>query len=284
MLNLTGVNRESWAKIMPPSWQFMRTPPAGGAYNMAVDTAMLALARETQAGFWRCYGWDKPTISFGRHEAVRGRFDAASVARANMEAVRRPTGGRTLLHAAEVTYSVAVPVSDGIAWRHVYAAVNTVLVRGLRTLGVPVELAPDTHEPLLRPTGALCFDQPAPGELVVAGAKLVGSAVWRERGAYLQHGSILLHDTQHQLAGAIAFDDRDGSETGAAKPRSAALAALLTPPPRESDVATALEQALTAHVQQAGGICVPMVPLEIPPDVLGTWETHYRDDQWLWRR
>lgn len=288
MLNLTTVNTESWAKIMPPAWHYVRTPPADGAYNMAVDTAMLSLARDTQIGIWRCYGWDRPTISFGRNELVRGRFDAASIAKANMQAVRRPTGGRALLHAAEVTYSVAVPVTDHVAWRQVYAAINTVLVRGLRTMGLPVELAPEAPIPLLKPNGPVCFEQPAPGELMVQGAKLVGSAVWRERGAFLQHGSILLHDTQHHIVdAAIRLGDNSAMAT-ASVPRAASLATCLSPLPLPSDIASTLagrlEDALTDEVRNAGGMCTQKKQLDIPRDVLIGLESQYRDDDWLWRR
>lgn len=300
MLNLTAVNSDSWERLMPRSWRYVRTPPASGAYNMAVDTAMMSVAREHNIGVWRCYRWDQPTISFGRNERVHTQFDEASIHAANMQAVRRPTGGRALLHSDEVTYSVAVPVSDTLAWREVYQAVNAVLVRALRSLGVPVEMVESSDSALLKPDGPVCFDQPAPGELTVAGAKLVGSAVWRERGAFLQHGSILLHDTQHRLHDAmretaavshVTPDATPEPTSGTPRatrtraiPAAASLATCLPVTPQWDDVAKALEQALSTFVTTAGGVSSPLETPLWPTDELPTLEMHYSNRDWLWRR
>ena len=170
---------------------------------MAVDSALLAAAPDRAFGVWRTYAWTNPTVSFGRHEATRNRFSPESLAAAGLDVVRRPTGGRALLHDAEVTYSVTLPIGDGTPWKHVYSSVNRILLVALRSLGVAAHLVPDSAKSTLRPDGPLCFEQPSPGEIVVQGAKISGSAVWRERGAYLQHGSILLHDGQQRLRSAM---------------------------------------------------------------------------------
>ena len=98
---------------------------------MAVDAALLDLAGETACAVWRCYAWDMPTISFGRNERTRRRFSPERLREAGLHAVRRPTGGRALLHAREVTYSVAMPLDERQSWRVAYAAVNQVLLRAL---------------------------------------------------------------------------------------------------------------------------------------------------------
>lgn len=166
---------------------------------MATDAALMAMVTPA-VGVWRWYGWSAPTISFGRNERVSGRFSEARLADAGLTAVRRPTGGRALLHAREVTYSVTCALNEDLGWRDAYDAINTILCGALQDLGVPVTRA--GAQPAVAPDGPVCFDMPAEGELVVAGRKLVGSAVWRQGTRYLQHGSILLQDDQALLTQA----------------------------------------------------------------------------------
>lgn len=182
-----------------PSWFVWECPPDSGVRNMAADAALLASVQPDRA-VWRWYAWDQPTVSFGRHEAVRSRFSAASLARAGLQAVRRPTGGRALLHVEAVTYAVVLPLPKSVSWRQAYAAVNAVLAESLCAVGVPVTLAPPRGTPLA--DGAVCFDAPDEGELLLGGRKLVGSAVWRQGEGYLQHGSLLLRDHQELLTAA----------------------------------------------------------------------------------
>ena len=272
-----SLSTNAWGMDLPSEWRTVRTAPADGAYNMAFDSALLDAARERDYGVWRTYAWERPTISFGRNEAVRNRFDRDSLAASGLDAVRRPTGGRALLHAAEVTYSVTLRISDQTPWTTVYAAVNDVLLAALRLLGVPAELSTKPAGPPMRPDGPVCFDQPAPGEIIVNGAKLVGSAVWREHGAYLQHGSILLTDSQHLLQSAMR-------PPRSITPPAASLDACLRQTPTWDAVADALEQALrdrlsTRHV---GGVTPDAVSLD--ERTLARHGTHFRDDTWLWRR
>jgi lipoate-protein ligase A len=268
---------QTWTNVMPATWRLVRSAPASGVRNMAIDSALLDAAITQQTGVWRTYTWLNPTISFGRNEAVLNRFSAESVARAGLDVVRRPTGGRALLHAAEVTYCVAVPVADAVSWSTVYAAVNGVLLAALQILGVPAQLAADTDAPLVKPDGPVCFDQPAPGEIAVQGQKLVGSAVWRERGAYLQHGSILIEDQQARLATAMHTPQPSA-------PAAASLSQLLTPTPAWSTVADALEQALRDATSRVGLEPPIATPLELSDHVLARHELRFRDPIWLWRR
>ncbi len=262
---------------LPAHFCALRSAPASGTHNMAVDLALMARARATGEGVWRCYGWTRPTISFGRNETVRGRFDADSVARAGLDAVRRPTGGRALLHGREVTYSVTVPIAPTVAWRQMYDAVNAVLVAGLGALGVPVSLVPHSSAGVVRPDGPVCFDHPAPGEIVVGGAKLVGSAVWRERGAYLQHGSILLQDDQATLASAMV--DARAEVFPPAASLGAWFAGIERPAPTWPEVATALEHALAR-----GCTATPLSPDAQLTDDTVRFEREIAAPDWLWRR
>lgn len=238
-----------WANVLPSRWYSVRSAPASGVRNMAVDAALLSAARSRPHGVLRVYDWVEPTISFGRNEATRSRFDAASVAAAGFQAVRRPTGGRALLHASEVTYSFSLPLADDVPWTRVYVALNDTLLAALLSLGVKATLVTSSTAAPVRPDGPLCFDRPAEGEIVVGSAKLVGSAVWRERGAYLQHGSILLHDRQHQLRSALANVSTE--DTMLRTPPAASLATCLPAAPSWESVAAALESALEGALHAA---------------------------------
>lgn len=260
---------------LPARWAVRRDPPGDGATNMAADATLAAWARAHDCGVVRVYGWARPTVSFGRHEAVAGRFTAASLAAAGVDAVRRPTGGRALLHHREITYAVALPLPATTGWRAAYAAVNARLVAALRTLGIPAQLAP-------APLGgegaaALCFDAPAAGEVVVHGRKLVGSAVWRDGDGYLQHGSLLWEDDQALLVRAAAVP--------VPPPPPAAALAALAPQLTPETVAAALVDALTAP--PAGHPAGERVPYAASPaQVAAEARAHARlaDPTWLWRR
>lgn len=164
---------------------------------MALDHALAECVGPGE-GVLRLYGWEPHTVSFGRNEPTAGRYDVAAAAREGLAFVRRPTGGRAVLHAHEVTYSVVLPVHALGGVRSAYLRINEGLVEGLRTLGVPAVVAQGGAA--LAPDAGPCFQMPAPGEVVVDGSKLVGSAQVRIGGAILQHGSVILRGDQSALA------------------------------------------------------------------------------------
>lgn len=258
--------------FLPRRWEILHSPAADGVTNMALDAALLDTVRDGVA-VWRWYGWETPTVSFGRNERVRGRFDAASVAAAGLAAVRRPTGGRALLHSQELTYSVTLPLSGEQSWRPTYAAINAVLWHALHRLGVPAQLSPGVGA--VRPDGPVCFDAPAEGEIVVAGRKLVGSAVWRQGNGYLQHGSLLFVDDQARLATAARVPLPPA-------PPAASLMALL---PGRS--AGDLTEAVMTAVRETLATVVDLAPYGPSAALHLSTASHIRhltDAGWLWRR
>ena len=263
---------------MPRHWTFLRSPASDGVTNMAIDAALLDLAAETACAVWRCYAWSTPTISFGRNERTHGRFSPERLRHVGLPAVRRPTGGRALLHAREVTYSVAMPLDERNSWRVAYAAVNAVLLRALQSLGIPARLVAEHEAAPVAPNGPVCFDQPAAGEITVHGRKLVGSAVWRQGGAYLQHGSILLADDQALLADAADVPLPPA-------PPAASLEACAPSQAHWTIVVDALAAALAAHAApRPAGTIAPFVP---PHDFSARVASHHAvlgNDDWLWRR
>src|SRR6476661_963579 len=180
-------------------WRLMLVPPRSGAENMARDTGLMDRARETGETVLSVYSWERPTLSLGRNQTASGRYDLDAIASRGMDVVRRPTGGRALLHHREVTYSVTSPVSPDETLNDSYERINGLLLEALFSLGVDARVAAATT-PALPPGEIPCFAEPSKGELVSAGRKLVGSAQVRENGALLQHGSILIEDDQALIA------------------------------------------------------------------------------------
>ncbi len=157
---------------------------------MAID---MALARELPEGegILRIYRWARPTLSLGRNQPARNVYDESAPRFLGGEIVRRPTGGREVLHDRELTYAVILPLEALGGLRESYRILNEALVQALRSLGADVRLAPWSG-PTPSPAAGDCFREAAEGEIEARGRKLVGSAQVRVGRTLLQHGSILL--------------------------------------------------------------------------------------------
>jgi lipoate-protein ligase A len=179
-------------------WRFIDAGPRPGAANMAADEAMLeALLRDEVLPTLRVYTWRPPAISLGRFQQAEGSVDLAACRRLGVEVVRRPTGGRAILHTdQEVTFSIVISESR-LGVRGVmdcYRAVAGGIVAGLRGLGLDARLV-ERSAPVAAPPMAqdpACFAVKARCDLVVGSAKLVGSAQVQRHGALLQQNSLPL--------------------------------------------------------------------------------------------
>ncbi|HTE21113.1 MAG TPA: lipoate--protein ligase family protein, partial [Armatimonadota bacterium] len=186
-------------------WRLLDTPPAPGAWNMAVDEALADSVRAGGPPVLRVYRWSPPCLSLGRNQPSGG-YDRDEIARRGLDVVRRPTGGRAVLHHRELTYSVAAPQGVLGGPRQAYSAINRALVAGLARLGVPAHLQPAGEQRAPLPSLAPCFEQPVEGEVTAAGRKLVGSAQRTDRGVLLQHGSLPIEDDQSAVAALLRAD------------------------------------------------------------------------------
>ncbi|MDA0312149.1 MAG: biotin/lipoate A/B protein ligase family protein [Gemmatimonadetes bacterium] len=178
-------------------WRVIRDEPLSGTRNMALDHA-LAMSPRPGEGVLRLYSWQSPTVSFGRNEPAKDVYDTVAAARCGVEFVRRPTGGRAVLHDMEATYAVVVPDRMFGGPKGVYLKVNQGLAHGLGQVGAAVSVSEGGLA--LPPDSGPCFQVPAPGEVMAAGRKLVGSAQVRLGSAILQHGSIIIHGDQSLLS------------------------------------------------------------------------------------
>ena len=281
--------------------RLLRTPALDGATNMALDDALLGHARRSGDLVVRAYTWARPTLSFGRHQRARGVYAEERAAAHGIDIVRRPTGGRAVLHARELTYSVAartdVLAISGAPLGAAYARITAMIADALDRLGVDVACATPPGR-ARRPDGAPCFDAPAAGELVATTPadpdspprKLVGSAQWREDGALLQHGSILIDDDQALLACCA------NAPLGPMTP-PATLRELLGRPIAADETADALfsaadrlAAALGTTVDHASTECVDVdgltSALDDPAiaDEVARLLPRYCDPAWTWRR
>ncbi|HYW79643.1 MAG TPA: biotin/lipoate A/B protein ligase family protein [Thermoguttaceae bacterium] len=176
-------------------------PPGAGAWNMAVDEVLLDWSAAEGACCWRFYQWEEPTLSLGYFQDYADRWQHA--ASRDCPIVRRLTGGGTLMHDRELTYSIVVPAGHPLAvGRHtLYETVHNSLIRVLADFGIGAQLcAPAgqansaTVDPEAEPF--LCFERRSPSDVVVGSTKVAGSAQRRRRGAVLQHGSVLLERSE----------------------------------------------------------------------------------------
>ena len=253
-------------------WRYFLTAPASGSENMALDEALMARARTTGEWVLRVYSWSAPTLSLGRHQNALLAYDPAALANAGVAVVRRPTGGRAVLHDREVTYSVTGPAVDAGALPESYRRINRLLVDGLRSLGIAAEVADVMRAP--KPDFSPCFERPSAGELMVAGRKLAGSAQWREQGALLQHGSILVDGDQAPVSALLR-------EPSAPSTPPATLRSLLGRDATVTEVAAALFDALRRHEDPRASELTAEPTIT---DAATRLRPRYESAGWTWRR
>ena len=176
------------------SWRLLVDAPADGATNMAVDEAILnGVIEGYSLPTLRFYAWLPPCLSLGRNQPGSD-VDWAACRAAGVDVVRRPTGGRAILHTDELTYSVVLLQTDPRAAGDVvesYRRLSEGLLAGLRRLGVDATQATGQRTEATT-LSAVCFETPSDYEITVGGRKLVGSAQCRTRGGVLQHGALPL--------------------------------------------------------------------------------------------
>lgn len=242
---------------------------------MAIDEALLESVKSGGRPVLRLYRWDPPCLSLGRNQPGRGRYDRAEAARRGVDIVRRPTGGLAVYHDRELTYAVVASVTALGRPRAAYGAVNGALVAGLRRLGVAAQVA--GGDPVTAParlTTMPCFDAPAPGEVVAAGRKLVGSAQRCEARTLLQHGSVLMSGSQSMvdiLGPGSARGPRQGWVT---------VEELVAAPTFD-----ALAEAIRAGFEETLGIRLRVDGLTGAEESLAErLAVRHGSDDWVWRR
>lgn len=187
-------------------WRFLNSRFGNAFFNMAVDEAVVrSVERGASPPTIRVFGWTPPAVSFGYAQRVEREVSFDRCRDLGVGWVRRPTGGRAVLHWNELTYSVLCSADDphlGGNILEAYEKISVCLVAGVRRLGVEARFEPHRQslpvpraERLTNP----CFSSTSQFEVVVEGKKLVGSAQRRMGSVLLQHGSLLIGPEHKQI-------------------------------------------------------------------------------------
>lgn len=273
-------------------WRFIDSGNCSPAFNMALDEALLEWhAQGKVPPVIRFYGWDPPTLSIGYFQNIEKEIDMEAVRAHHLGFVRRPTGGRGVLHEYELTYSVIVSEDHPKMPKTVteaYRVISEGLLRGFQQLGLDAFFAvPKTAEErsaLKNPRSAVCFDAPSWYELVVEGRKVAGSAQIRQKGVILQHGSILLDLDEEKLFSLFKYPNERVKERmkKAFKNKAVAINDLRSAP-------VTLPEAKVAFAKGfAEGLEVELEPYTLSREEINYVEKiardRYENDEWNFRR
>lgn len=269
----------------PATWRLLVSITADGATNMATDEAIVrAVAAGLVPPTLRLYAWDPPCLSLGRAQAG-DEVDRAACARDGVDVVRRPTGGRAILHTDELTYSVVVPIDEPRLAGDIvtsYRRLSRALLAALEFLGINVESHPAPYEPHAADSepgtlNPVCFEVPSHYELTAPdGRKLVGSAQMRTNDVVLQHGTLPLVGDIARICHYLT----DAPDPVRVRARAATLESALGQP-------IAWAEAAQAMLEGFGTLNLTLVEGEL------TWEERgwlaelraekYTHEAWTWR-
>ncbi len=192
-------------------FELVRSGALPGKYNMDFDLRLVERCDERRA-FFRLYYWEPYAVSLGANQN-ENEIDLKKTNADGIDVVKRPTGGRAILHAEELTYSVAFPLAWGMKPKELYEKISLALIRGLRYYDERLSSAtleenqPNFADLLKTQSGALCFASAARNEVKFNGKKLIGSAQRKIAGKILQHGSILIGTFHRRLPEYLNVND-----------------------------------------------------------------------------
>ena len=266
------------------TWRLIQTLPAPGAWNMAVDEALL-LGMDAPGALpvLRLYAWEPACLSLGYAQPYQD-VDLQALMSHGWELVRRPTGGRAILHTDELTYAVIGPpdeprLAGGVL--ESYQRLSQALLQALLDLGLAVQSQEQAGgAPNIAAKGPVCFEVPSNYEITVDGKKLVGSAQARRKEGILQHGSLPLYGDLTRITQALCFASEEARQAAAARllQRATTAEACLGQPLAWGPAAQAFSRAFATRLN-----------LELQPSALSSVEleqaehlakSKYRADSW----
>lgn len=196
------------------TWRLLITPPARGAWNMALDESILEhIGRGESIPTLRLYAWLPACLSLG-HAQPHADVDVVRLKDRGWEMVRRITGGRAILHTDEITYSVIAPNDEPRVAGTVLESYNRLaqaLLLAVQQLELPVEMNREAQDSIVR-NNPVCFEVPSTYEITVDGKKLIGSAQARKKEGVLQHGSLPLTGDLTRICEALVFENESVRE------------------------------------------------------------------------
>lgn len=208
------------------NWRLIIHPPYPGAWNMAVDEAISeSTARKSAPPTLRLYDWYPFALSLGQAQPFADADIPALVER-GWDIVRRPTGGRAILHADELTYSICAPEDDAHVSGDVlesYRRLSTGLLHALDLAGVKADSKPKNERDKKATGYPVCFQYPSDYEITYQGRKLIGSAQARRNGGILQHGALPLNGDITRIVQVLIFNNEEQRQSAKIDLRARAI-------------------------------------------------------------
>lgn len=202
------------------TWRIIEHPPANGAWNMAVDEAILeSVYQGHSVPTLRLYAWKPACLSLGLAQPFE-EVNVHLLKEKGWDVVRRPTGGRAILHTDELTYSVIAPeteprVAGGVLKS--YLNLSEALLEALRLIGLNPEANEKENTSNSGKPNPVCFEVPSNYEITVNGRKLIGSAQARRKEGVLQHGALPLYGDLTRIIDVLHFKDKKTAEKARAR-------------------------------------------------------------------
>ena len=260
-------------------WRLIVSGVGSGGWNMALDEALWRSFPKVGRPTLRLYRWSEPTLSLGRFQGTE-LVSLKECTRREIAVVRRPTGGRAILHDDEVAFGLVHPLEGMGSVLEAHRRIAEALIRGLRRLGLAAELVGVRRgsRGSRGSSGVACFAVPSRFELAISGRKVVGSAQVRDRLALLEHGSLPLELDEELLATVLQPDglSREAFEQSL-RQRAAGLreflAGLLPEELEEALIAGFAEQFKVSFVEEGPTIEELALAEEL-------WERKYGNPEW----
>jgi lipoate-protein ligase A len=258
-MELSGhMKNEPWRLLLDPI-------PGRGAWNMGTDEAILdACSRGESLPTLRLYAWDPACLSIGYAQPIED-VDVNHLKIRGWELVRRPTGGKAVLHIDELTYSVIARIDEPRVAGTVLESYNRLaqaLVEALRLINLQVEVKEHIHNNE-RNNNPVCFEMPSTYEIMVGGKKLIGSAQTRRKDGVLQHGSLPLRGDLTRILDVLEFPDETSRRLAAER-----LLAHATTVETALGIALSWETVAQAFIHAFGSV----LNMDLQPANLTSWE------------
>ena len=262
------------------TWRLINTGQNNAAANMAIDEAMLLTQKASFQPTLRFYDWLQPSFSFGYFQQISEEVDVTACDTHGIELVRRMTGGGTVVHGWDVTYTIIVPHGCGGLSKDISAAYCTIsdcLINGLQRLGIDV--AHQTEKPIAGDVPNICLTNPAQYDTLLNGKKIAGVSQRRNQSGVMYQGYIALDlptsDVLDLASRQVSFDQ-------VASAKSTAINQYRSAPIYRKQ----LEDAVAVGFQETLG--VKFVETEPSPEEIETAEslaqTKYGSAEWNFRR
>jgi lipoate-protein ligase A len=192
------------------SWRLLPYRALRASENMAIDEAVFRLNRpESLPPTLRFFGWNPPAVSLGYFQKTFQEINVDFCRREGIDIVRRPTGGKAVLHEHELTYSLVAAIDHPLFTSDIletYRVISACIVAALKRIGLAPEMVSQGRSAAGTPLEGYCFAAPSKYELLVMGRKICGSAQVRGGGTFLQHGSLLIDIDPVRAAAAMGIE------------------------------------------------------------------------------